>query len=61
MTKADELYLKKFVAAVNAQEDARVEDTILGGKEEEKENPYESDPTINPRLNVERKKGSLTK
>ena len=41
MTKADELYLKKYVAAVNAQTDAKVEDTILGNEADEK--PYESD------------------
>ena len=61
MTKADELYLKKYMAAAQAQADARVEDTVLGNEVPGKEKPYESDPTINPRLRSERKTGSLTK
>ena len=57
MTKADELYLKRFVQAVDAQTDAKVHETVLGG--EDKGDELE-EVEINPRLHVERSKISIT-
>ena len=58
MTKADELYLKRFVQAVDAQTDAKVHSTILGKEEGQQEL---EEVEINPRLHVERNnKISLT-
>ena len=54
MTKAGELYLKKFTAAVHAQEAAEVEKTVLAVPEEEALEQPEIDEDTNPRLLKER-------
>ena len=66
MTKADELYLKKFMAAREAAEIARVEETYMEEKKrrEEARKEYPPDPfedgkiniTVNARLHLERNK-----